>query len=90
MMKYLFNILFILAVFHTNACAQAPKSYTITHIVNKTIDKGEYVDDKRIDKKDKTSTNNLIYIFSPKKTVLLFTDLLTRRYQKRKYPMYIP
>lgn len=85
-MKYLFNILFILAVFHTNACAQAPKSYTITHIVNKTIDKGEYVDEKRIDKKDKTSTNNLIYIFSPKKDSIAFYRFTDSQVSEKKVP----
>jgi hypothetical protein len=58
-------------VFYTNACAQASKSYSITHIVNKTIDNGEYVNDKRIDKNDKIATSHLIYLLSPKKTALL-------------------
>ncbi|CAH0233245.1 hypothetical protein SRABI04_02789 [Chryseobacterium sp. Bi04] len=50
MMKNLIHTLLILVTFHINDFAQTPKSYTVTHIVNKTIDKGEYVDDKRIDK----------------------------------------
>lgn len=90
MIQYLFTILFIFTVFYTNASAQASKSYSITHIVNKTIDNGEYVDDKRIDKNDKIATSHLIYLLSPKKTALLFTDLRTQRYQKRRCRIYIP
>ncbi|WP_431608706.1 hypothetical protein [Chryseobacterium sp. 'Rf worker isolate 10'] len=85
-MRKLAYILFILAVFHTNACAQAPKSYIITYIVNKTIDKGEYVNDKRIDKKDKTSTNNLIYIFSPKKDSIAFYRFTDSKVSEKKVP----
>ncbi|WP_312512202.1 hypothetical protein [Chryseobacterium culicis] len=85
-MRKLAYILFILAVFHINACAQAHKSYTITHIINKTIDKGEYVDDKRIDKKDKTSTNNLIYILSPKKDSIAFYRFTDSQISEKKVP----
>ncbi|AZB25416.1 hypothetical protein EG339_12925 [Chryseobacterium bernardetii] len=75
MIQYLFTILFIFTVFYTNACAQASKSYSITHIVNKTIDNGEYVDDKRIDKNDKITTSHLIYLLSPKKRQCRFLQI---------------
>ncbi|SIS30455.1 hypothetical protein SAMN05421639_101916 [Chryseobacterium shigense] len=73
-MKSLTYILLIMVAFHANTFAQALKSYTITHIMNKTIDKGEYVDDRRIDKKDKVNTNNLIYILNTKKDSIAFYD----------------
>ncbi|NIF06851.1 hypothetical protein F3J23_15500 [Chryseobacterium sp. Tr-659] len=85
-MRKLAYILFILVVLHTNACAQASKSYIINHIVNKTIDKGEYVDDKRIDKKDKIHRNNLIYILSPKKDSIAFYRFTDSQVSEKKVP----
>lgn len=85
-MKKLAYILFIFTVFYTNACAQASKSYSITHIVNKTIDKGEYVDDKRIDKKDKITTSHLIYLLSPKKDSVAFYKFTDAKLSEKKVP----
>ncbi|MCQ9638760.1 hypothetical protein MP478_05105 [Chryseobacterium sp. WG14] len=86
MMKNLIHTLLILVTFHVTAFAQTPKSYTVTHIINKTIDKGEYVDDKRIDKKDKISTDNLIYISSPKNDSIAFYDFNDSPVSEKKVP----
>ncbi|MDR6526201.1 hypothetical protein J2787_001571 [Chryseobacterium rhizosphaerae] len=86
MTKKLIHTLLILVAFHINAFAQTPKSYTLTHIVNKTIDKGEYVDDKRIDKKDKISTGNLIYISSPKNDSIAFYEFNDSPVSEKKVP----
>lgn len=85
-MKNLVHTLLILVTFHITALAQTPKSYTLTHIINKTIDKGEYVDDKRIDKKDKISTNNLIYISSPEKDSIAFYGFNDSPVSEKKVP----
>ncbi|WP_131368729.1 hypothetical protein [Chryseobacterium luteum] len=69
-------ILLILVTLHVKTFAQAPKSYIVTHIVNKIIDKGEYADDRRIDKKDKINVNNLVYILNTKKDSIAFYDSL--------------
>jgi len=73
-------------VFYTNACAQGFKSYSITHIVNKTIDKGEYVNDKRIDKNDKLTTSHLIYLLSPKKDSVAFYRFTDSKVSEKKVP----
>jgi hypothetical protein len=85
-MKNLTNILFILVAFHANTFAQAPKPYTIIHIVNKTIDKGEYVDDRRISKKDKISTNNLTYVLNTKKDSIVFYGFNDSRISEKEIP----
>ncbi|KFF23415.1 hypothetical protein [Chryseobacterium vrystaatense] len=85
-MKKLAYILLTLVAFHVNTWAQAPKSYSITHIVNKTIDKGEYVDDRRVDKKDKISTDNLIYILNTKKDSVRFYDFNDSPVSEKKVP----
>ncbi|MEN4761808.1 hypothetical protein ABEG63_15860 [Chryseobacterium sp. C39-AII1] len=64
-MKYLFSILFLL-VGYLHTFAQS-KAYKGIYIVNKIVDKGEYVDDQKINKKDEINTKKIIYIQNPKK-----------------------
>lgn len=85
-MKKITYILFLLLAFHINAFAQAPKSYILTHIINKTIDKGEYVEDRKIDKKDRISINNLIYIFNSKKDSVAFYEFNDSPISESKVP----
>ncbi|MFZ4927552.1 hypothetical protein [Chryseobacterium sp. Mn2064] len=86
-MKKLAYILLILGLFHINIHAQQPsRPYTITYIVNKIIDKGEYVDEKRVDKSDKISTNHLIYISSPKKDSVAFYKFTDSQILAKKSP----
>ena len=85
-MKNLTYLLLILLTVPAFFFAQVPKPYTITYIVNKTIDKGEYVDDRRIDKKDKISTNTLIYIFNTKKDSISFYDFNDSQVSEKKVP----
>ncbi|MCT2561955.1 hypothetical protein [Chryseobacterium herbae] len=85
-MKNLTYLLLILLTFPVKTFAQAPKPYTITYIVNKTIDKGEYADDRRIDKKDKISTSKLIYILNAKKDSISFYDFNDAPISEKKAP----
>ncbi|SFN05136.1 hypothetical protein SAMN05421594_0654 [Chryseobacterium oleae] len=85
-MKNLTYLLLILLTVPVKIFAQAPKPYTITYIVNKTIDKGEYVDDRRIDKKDKISTNTLIYILNTKKDSISLYDFNDSPVSEKKVP----
>ncbi|WP_241331355.1 hypothetical protein [Chryseobacterium arthrosphaerae] len=85
-MRNLAYILLILGIFHVNACAQVPKSYSITQIVNKTIDKGEYVDDRKISKDDQVSMDHLIYISNPKKDSIAFYDFNDSQLSEKKVP----
>ncbi|WP_223605716.1 hypothetical protein [Chryseobacterium sp. OSA05B] len=85
-MKNLTCLLLILLTVPVKFFAQAPKPYTITYIINKTIDKGEYVDDRRIDKKDKISTNNLIYILNTKKDSISFYNFNDAPISEKKVP----
>lgn len=85
-MRKLAYILLILGIFHINACAQVPRSYTITQIVNKTIDKGEYVDDRKVNKNDQVSLNRLIYISNPKKDSIAFYRFNDAQVSEKEVP----
>lgn len=76
----------LLFVTFVNTFAQASKPYIITHIVNKTIDKGTYVDDRRISKKDKISTQNLIYIINTKKDSVAFYNFNDSPISEKEIP----
>ncbi|TRX30451.1 hypothetical protein FNW52_20120 [Flavobacterium sp. ZT3R18] len=73
-MVKLISTLFILLVFNINIFAQSSKSYSIVYIVNKIIDKGEYLDDIKINKKNEINTKKLIYIYNFKKDTIAYYD----------------
>lgn len=67
------NIIYLLSIF---ACiqnfAQSSKSYTLVYIVNKSINKGEYIADKKVNKEQEVNVRKLIYGYNAKKDTITY------------------
>jgi len=85
-MKKFSFIIFLLLTFNKNTLAQSSKSYTTVYILNKIIDKGEYVNDEKIDKKQEVNTSRLIYNYNFKKDTISYYDFYGSEIDTQRKP----
>ncbi|MEJ5104240.1 hypothetical protein [Chryseobacterium sp. MYb328] len=66
------GISFILFLVGIHILAQSSEPYTLVYIVNKTVDREEYVADEKVDKKDEVNIMRRVYGYNAKKDSVVY------------------